>query len=564
MRPLLFALALAALSCEYAPPGQCKADADCSVGTVCQTGVCVSCPGGVCGASSVLGTAGGTISFYPQPYSTGSSITLSVSANAIPDNTTVSVAGRDCSGLPPSPTGGTCVLAFDLAASGVTQFARPIRLNGANITQQKSGSILIVARIEGNSWSDIGMAVVGGNGTFRSLHPTTTLPGVTKPGTYVLFIAAPGSPEALFVADFGLALIPNDSVGTSGLQIVALYDDDGNPLQQPTLSLMPIGGGDLDGAAITPDGSQGVMVDGGNFVVFFSGIGSGTPVASSFNIDVSAYGGDGDSIAITPDGNEAIVSADGSSLVVITGIAIGRAQPSQTIPLSGLADGLVMSNDGKVLLARGSGGIDVYAVTPRTPVAGPLGGTSYHDYTSITTITSQIGGPAGEDGRDGMAVSPFDGSRAVVVGGFGTPRIYLITGLPGSASSLPVVHAGVPISGASTAWAVSVTADGTRAIVGTDAGLVMFTGVDTGNLVQAGAPFNPTFSAAGAVYSLSQAGVPTLGISLDGQHVVALTASPTDSNGTLLMFPILSNGFGPAVSMLTGVAVPSNDQLMLH
>jgi hypothetical protein len=565
IRSFLLALALAAAACDYSPPGECKTDGDCSVGTSCSGSVCTSCPGGVCGVTVTVGSAGGTINFYPEPYSTGTQVSVSVGANTVPDNTTMAMAGHTCASLPPSPTGGTCLVTFDLAASGVTTFSRPVRINGNGVGAEKPSTVLVVARIEGNEWVDVITAIVGGGGTFKTLHATAQLPGILKPGTYVVYQPAAGSPEALFVADFGIALVPDDGNGqSSGLRIVSLYDDDGFPLAKPTISTLAMNGGDLDGSALTPDGSEGVLVDGSNFVVFFSGVGSGFPLLSSATIDVSKYGGDGDSIVIMPDGNEAVVSADGTALVVITGIATGQATLASSFSLTSPRDGLVIANDGRAMLARGFDGLNVFAITPVTPAPGPLGGTVYHDYTAIKAFTTEVSSPAGEDGRDGMAFSPADGTRAVVVGQMAGPQIQLFTGLPGSSANPPVLSAPLPITGAAFAFSVTITTDGTRAIVGTDAGLVLFNGVDTGTLVQVGPPFDPSFTSGGTSYPLSKAGVPTLGVTLDGAFVVAMTGSPDASNGTLLMFPIQSNGFGAAVGTVSGIPVPANDQMMMH
>ncbi len=556
-----FILALALPACAYEPLGQCKTDGNCTTGLTCQSGVCVSCPGGVCGASKVIPAAGDSIVVYPVPYSGLSSLTVSFPANAVPAGTTVTLGTRSCANVPPSP-GNVCVTAFDLAANGVTRFSRPVHVTGLNLTSLKPGTVLVVARIEGAAWVDVITAVVGGGGTFKTLHASGSLPGILLPGTYVLYQPAPGSPASLLVADFGIALIPDDGFGNAGLQIVSLYNDDGTPLATPTLSGLPVNGIDLDGAGLTPDGSEGVMVDGSNFVVFFSGVGSGVPVASTTTIDVTNYGGDGDAIAIMPNGDEAIVSADGNALVVISGIASGQPRLATSIPLSTLRDGLVVSNDGKVLLARGGSALTVFSIAPVTPGPGPLGGTLSHSFTHVVDFTVPLS--AGEDGRDGMALDPADGSRAVIVGSSTSATIQLLTGLPGTAASPPTLHAVVPISGAAIAHAVAITPDGTKAVVGTETGLILFTGVDTGTLLQAGPPFNPSFFAANTTFTLSSAGVSTLGITLDGQFVVAMTASPAATNGALLTIPFQGSGFGAPVGQLTGIAVPANDQIMMH
>jgi hypothetical protein len=147
----------------------------------------------------------------------------------------------------------------------------------------------------------------------------------------------------------------------------------------------------------------------------------------------------------------------------------------------------------------------------------------------------------------------------MTVGATYSAVIQLITGLPGSTAVPPAVQAPVPISGATTAYAVSITPDGTRAIVGTDAGLVMFTGVDSGNLVQTGPPYAPPPIGVGVA-----GGVPTLGITPDGVYVAAMSPSPDATHGSLSLIPIQATGFGTPVSVLSPIAVPSNDQILLH
>src|SRR5262249_56337474 len=108
-------------------------------------------------------------------------------------------------------------------------------------------------------------------------------------------------------------------------------------------------------------------------------------------------------------------------------------------------------------------------------------------------------------------------------------------------------------------------AEGRRQSVGPDGGLVLVAVVATGNLAQAGPPFAPPPMVPFAITSTGYVGgVPTLGITLDGKYVAALSPSPSAQSGALLLIPINSSDFGSPVSTLTGVAVPSNDQILLH
>jgi hypothetical protein len=561
MRALILLAAAATLTCSYDPPGSCTADAACGPGTTCQSSVCIACPSGLCPATETLPAAGDVMTILTTPFSSNTNIQVRFPQGAAPAGQKATLSALQCPITPPPPLGGGCVAAFKLDTPGLTRFARALTVRGVSVL--RPGTELMIAELQNGAWVDTITAVTGAT-TFKSLHPTASLPGILEPGFYLVYSAGPG---VLFPpADFGVALIPDDGNGKSGLQVVTYLDDDGLPLNPPTAATLNNLGSDLDGAALTPDGSQGVMVDGGNFVVFFTGVGSGQLVASTGRIDVTPYGGDGDAIAIMPEGDEAVISADGPVLVVISGIFAGNPALATTLPLPAAAteDGLVISNDGKVLLARGSGVMSVFAIAPITPTTGSLGGRLAHSYTHVTDFGATVSSPAGEDGRDGLAVSPANSSNGAVVGLMPVPPsltnaavIQLITGLPGTAAVPPVVHTAVPISGAQIAYAVTITPDGTRAIVGTDAGLVMFTGVDTGNLVETGAPFAPAPMTA-------TSGVPTLGITPDGKYVVALSPAPSPQSGALLMMPINATDFGAPVSTLTGVAIPSNDQILLH
>lgn len=560
MRALILIAALATVTCSFEPPGSCTGDASCGPGTQCQANVCIACQNGLCPMSATLDTTGGTLTILTTPFSASTSITTRFPSGSVPAGTTATLRQVSCPTTPPPPLGGGCVDAFQLDTPNVAHYARAVTVRGG--ASLRPGTELMVAELVNGAWKDVITAVTGST-TYKSLHASASLPGILEPGTYVVYSAGPG---VLFPpADFGVALVPDDGNGSSGLQVVTLFDDDGVPLNPPTMVNLGNLGGDLDGAALTPDGSEGVMVDGSNYVVFFSGVGSGQLVARTGKIDVTPYGGDGDAIAIMPDGNEAVISADGNVLVVISGIASGNPVLATTLPIPTIEDGLVISNDGTVMLARGSSALTVFAISPSGSTQGPLGGTLTHSYTHVVDFSSTaVPSPAGEDGRDGLAVSPANSATGAVVGsmivsGTYSAVIQLITGLPGSVSVPPALQAPVPISGASVAYAVSITPDGTRAIVGTDAGLVMFTGVDSGNLVQAGPPYAPPPIGIGPA-----GGVPTLGITPDGVYVAAMSPSPSATNGSLVLIPIQATGFGTPVSVLSPIAVPSNDQILLH
>jgi hypothetical protein len=563
LRNLFLALACCS-ACSYDPPGRCTLDGDCTIGTVCQASVCVTCPGGICPASRVIQNPGDSLTLFLTPYSADQSLTATFGAGVVPPGTLVSMKHAVMDGLPPF-TGGTVITSLELTAAGVTQFKKPLRISGMGLTALKSSTVLIVAQLRGSAWVDVVTAITVGNGALKTLRSSALLPGILAPGTFIIYQPTPGTSTA--VADFGLALVGDDgNSGNPGLQVISLYDDDGSPLAAPTMTVLGVSGAaDLDGAALTPDGSQGVMVDGSNFIVFFSDLGSGYPKVSPTKLDVAIYGGDGDAIAILPTGDEAVVSADGTTrkeLVIITGIVSGNPVVAATVPYAGSIDGLAISNDGRVLLGRGSGHLIVWSIDPITPRPGPLGGTISHVYTQIADFGGWSFGSG--DGRNGMVLSPTDSSRAVVVGYASGPVAQLLTGLPGTVAAPPTARPQVSITGAAAGYAVAITPDGKKAIVGTDAGLVMFTGIDTGTLVQSGPPFNPSYIVGATSFTLSQGGVPTLGITLDGLYVIAMSQPVSAKSGTLLTIPIQGNGFAPPIGQLNGVAVPNNDQIMMH
>ena len=550
-RKLAFAALALSAACSYAPPGSCTVDSDCGAGLSCTSEVCVACPAGICPAIKVIPATGGAVSLYTTPFSTFSSLTANFPAGSVPAGTTAQLVYVPFATVPAPNPRNVYVTAFELKTDGVTQFSSPIRVSGINVSTLHSSTVLIVAKVQPDgSWVDTITAVTGGASGFRTLRPSTKLPGILGPGKYVAYLPARGS--STVVADFGVALCADDGSGV-GLQVISLYDDDGAVLATPSSSALRLNGGDLDGASLTPDGSQGVLVDGANLVDFFSDVGSGFPTESATEIDIANYGGDGDAIAVLPNGDEAIVSGDTNSLVVISGIVGAMPRLAIAIPLPDTRDGLVMSNDGRVLLARGQTGLTVFSVASVPSSPGPLGGNTAHSFTQTGDFPNALN-PTGEDGRDGMGCDPADSSRAVIVG---NGSIQMLTGLPGS----PTLGSVLPIAGVNQAFAISLTEDGQRAIVGTNAGLVMFTGVDTGSLQQTGAPFNPGFTVGGQRFTLASAGVPTLGITLDGKYVVVMTGS---GNGVLLTIPIQANGFGAPVGQLNGVSVPNNDQILMH
>jgi len=516
-----------------------------------------------------------------------STLNFSFPANAVTQASTVTLTPMGSSDLPLALSSGTTfVAAFGLAVSpAISSFGAAVGLSGNVDPTISSGTTLQLAMFQdppaasspaararwrrtalepmttGSQWIVVSTLVVGLNGSLTQNLATTDLPGIIGPGQYVLFIPAPGT---TIVSNFGVVLMGDDGMGTGNcadaLQVIYLYDAQGNPLATPAINCLSYSGAsDLDGTALTPDGSQGVMVDGGNTVRFFSGLQTGTVTASTNTVDVSAYGGDGDSIAIMPNGDEAVVSADGTCasgltcLLLVSGIVSGNPKPAITITVPDLRDGVVISNDGQELLARGPSGLTVFAIAPVTPYTGSEGGTASHSFTQIIDLSALGSQGNMEDGRDGMAISPVDSSRAVVITSSGA--LQLVTGLP----SNPQVAASASITpSVSSPMSVSITPDGTTAIVGGFTGVSMIAGVDTGTLAEVGTVYSPTYTSSGSSVSLSL--VSTLAITLDGKYVAACD----EENSALLVIPITSSGFGTPVGVITGIAPPANDQMVVH
>jgi hypothetical protein len=518
--------------------------------------------------------------------------------------------------------GGNRVPDFTRGAGNVYVAAFGTDFGGANASQAAAesatgvvpssiaaGTVLNIAINANGTWVDVGTALVGSNGTYQSTIPTLALPGVTKTGKYLIYKPPSGSTTQV---NLGFAIIADDSTAdTHGLEFVQIEDPKGNALPTPTFTYFPItAAGDLDGEALTPDAQHGATVDGGNNVYFFSGIPEHKFVLSPTTVDVSAYGGDGDSIAALPNGDEDVVTADdGGPLVVLSGILSGNPVVADLIP-NGTAsnpnyrDGLVISQDGTVLLSRGQfsgvAGIDVIKITPSAPHKGSTGvGTISHTYQFLTTLTN-VPTPFLEDGRDEMAISPVDSSRAVVTGSTstGTPEITEITGLPDNPKVASLKFHIDRVSGSrhpfqlgaepsyrrrpfsatfptgSIITAVTISPNGKFAYVNTNAGIYAFSGVDTGNLQQIGSVYSPTITVPGGTctWSTTVEGSSSLGILPDGKYLIADPNCELSFNGTtqpgpgvLLTIPIDSNGaLGAPVGQLNYVVSPFNDQIIVH
>jgi fibronectin type 3 domain-containing protein len=513
------------------------------------------------GVSLTPGTpASGTLAF-----SAANSLTFQFPANAVsaPADSTRAYAAP----IPQVQANDTFILAFQLTIdpTTITMFNVPVGINGTvDPTVSASGVTLNLAILSGSgssqAWVDIATFVVGANGVLSENLPSTSLQGLLEPGTYLLYMPAKGSSTT--VSNLGVVLIADDGYnmadGENGLQIIHLYDKNGNLLSTPTISFLDYPNQyDLDGQALTPDGSQGVMVDGSNKLAFFSGVQTGVPIASTTQMDVSKWGYDGDSIGIMPNGDEAVVSLDSdNTLLVVSGIVSGKPTPAEIITAPDYRDGVVISADGKVLLARGGSGLTVFSIANITPVTGSLGGTVAHSYTKVTDLPALGSHYDIEDGREGMAINPMDSSTAVVVLP-STGVVQLVTGLPAA----PVAGPSVTLPSGSDPISVAISADGKFAVVGTYSnGLFLFSGLDQGKLTQVGtAGYQPDYMLGTSSVMLGE--ITTLGVTLDSKYVVA----GDKENKALVVIPFSATGFAASPAAVLGdVAIPDNDQLLIH
>ena len=368
------------------------------------------------------------------------------------------------------------------------------------------------------------------------------------------------------VGNLGVAIFPNDPLvdnpaDTTGiLQVAHLLDANGNPLATPTLSSLTFSGaGDIDGASLTTGGANGVLTDADNDMIFFSLI-DGTVSTSQAPYQISkSYGTDGDSIAIMSDGDNAVVSLDSRDvLLLVSGMLSKKPQAAELIPIPDYRDGVVISYDDKVLLARGGSGLTVFAISPATPAPGPLGGTVSHTFTQTIANVTALGARQNDGGgRDGMAISPTDSSRAVIITnatGAASSSVSLVTGLPTGA----IISNSISVSLHVDSVAIAPGQPGDLAIVGTDSGLLMFSGVAAGKLTQVGSLYTPSYNINGKAVKLGR--ITTLGVTIDGKYAVAGDIT----NGALLTIPISAGGFGAPAGVLPGVSIPANDEMLVH
>ncbi|MBV8460959.1 MAG: hypothetical protein JO009_08725 [Candidatus Eremiobacteraeota bacterium] len=583
-----------------------------------------------CTGTIIHAATGGTISVVAG----GATYAFTIPAGALTADSAVGIAYVSSSSLPAplaaarhpmftKGAGNTYISAWSIKfCSATMKPGTAISFAAASgATTEPKNTTLNVAINASSTWQDVGTALVGGSGTIHSNPSSAGFPGIDKSGIYLVYLPASGTSQ--IPSNLGLILAgddtgndpfagpPTPSPNIHGVNLIKVEDTSGNALSTPVLSLLQMSNApDIDGLTLTPDASQGAVVDGFNKVRFFSGVQTGSPVVSSTTIDVTAYGGDGDAIQDLPNGDEAVVSGDSSTeLVVLSGILSGSPAAADTISLPGNRDSLVMSSDGTVLLGRGSSGLTVWKVVAGAAHTGSLGGTVKHTYTQTHNFTS-AGYPSGskaQDGRGGMAICPSDPSRGVVLNTPSTDDVSLLTGLPSSPTISSVAHIHMPlssyharlpagvrnaarmsresivVSGGNAMGAVSITPDCKFAVIGTanisgttlsGSGLIVVKGIDTGTLAQVGSNFNPTIKDMDG-NSVPLGAIGTLAITLDGKYIGAFRANPAHAGFDFTLFLLFDRGEFFTIGIdgsgnlaikgqLNNVAIPLNDQAVAH
>ena len=362
------------------------------------------------------------------------------------------------------------------------------------------------------------------------------------------------APPTITQKTLGLAIFGDDGNSSGFLQIASLYDSSGKILATPALKTVQVPSMfDLEDISIAPDGSCGIIDDGGHTIRALTSLTSGT-TSALYELDVTPYGNDTDAVRVLPNGDEAVISTDNNTaLLEVSGLLSGKPVPAQTIAIPGDRNGLALSADGHVMLARGYSGLTAYSVAQSEPVKGALGGWTYHTFTQTQNLTTLPALDA-SDARAGMAISPKDSSIAAVVGG--NASIMFLTGLPSAANAQTLT-----INSAHDAYAVAISPDGTTAYVGTDEGIAVFSGVHTGT---------PTQTQSYTINTLTgdtAQSIVSLGVTPDGAYLVAVgqsTLTPGYANGILAVIPVSGGTLGAPVGMLTNVVSPGDDQMVVQ
>ena len=420
---------------------------------------------------------------------------------------------------------------------------------------------LKLAACVSGSWSDVATLVAGTNGSIAENLPSLQLPGLLSPGTYLLYLPSAGANSAL--SNFGAALVTDGGYGMSdgsdGLQIVSLYDSGGNLLIPPAVTYVDYPGAvSLAAVALTPDASVGLIAGGDSKLRLFANLQSSQPAALVNQLDLSSYGANVSSVATVGNGEEAVISSGSTSaLLQLSGVLTAAPQVAATIAIPGPRNALALSSDSQVLLARGPSGLTIFSVTAlATPVSGNVSGTVMHRFTQQADFAA-LGSAAFASGRGGMAISPSDSSRAVVLQAptsSSSATLQLITGLPTS----PSLAAPINLPAGFIPHAFAISFDGALAAIGGSGGVLLYSGVASGPLTLVQGPYAPAYQAGNNSYVLGK--ITTMAFTLDNQYLVV----GDQTNLSLVVIPFSASGFSAVASALGDVSIPGDDQLVIH
>jgi hypothetical protein len=393
----------------------------------------------------------------------------------------------------------------------------------------------------------------GGGGSTGSVIPqggATSTPSPTPTPSATHSPTPTPSPSPTAPANTALAA---DYGYSNGLLSVA-------SLQTHIVSTTAVNNGfQMDALAYLSASNSGILANGGSKNIFPFTM-SGTTANIGAPIDISAYGNYASAV-VMPDPSTAIVALNTTGDNYLLEVSNLTGTPAfMTIPLTvGPEDtaGLVMSNDGKVMMTRGSV-VTVFSISGTPP------------YT--ITETSQINGgnidppdPATLRASEDMAISPlrYGGDyRALIAGtvypGTAVGTVWLYGALTTSA---PQGLTSTAITPSHHAYAVAT--DGKIAFVGTDAGIAIVPGVDTGAFSpQTTTLVTPPAGTTGQ--NLTQ--ITNVAVTPDLKWLVVMgPANPStiSAQGYLDVLPITANGLGPAVESVP-ILVPQNDQLVVY
>ena len=504
------------------------------------------------------------------------SLTYTFGASAVNQDAAVNIVPVTQSNLPvalaqrrrlramQNTAGGTFIASFTMSVSpsSITAFNTPVVITGSVSSSVQKASTVNLAMLQEGAWVDVATFVIGSGSSLNENIPSYAVPGVLAPGSYVLYQPAPGTNTT--VSNLGIVLMPSDgnTMGNSstGLQAVQFYGSNGNLLQTPTLTNLAFGTDDADAEGLTPDGSMGLVVDGATSAYLFSGTQTGSPSANTTAFDLTGGGNYSSynfgSVATLPTGDEAVAAGRSiQQLIVVSGILSGALQIAQGVTVPDDRDGVVISSDGTVLLARGQTGLTVFSVAYNASATPAYTFTQTVDLPSLgTNPTEQATNLFTQDGRNGMAISPVDSSRAVIISRINN-TVQMLTGLPNN----PVAGSPITLQTGIDPRAVAISPDGTLAVVAGAVGMALYGGVNTGNLQQIEYIPDLLYTLNGTTVGFGS--LTTVGFTLDGQYIVV----GDYTNAAVVLVPFSSSGFGTTAAAVLGqINIPDGDQMLVH